>query len=184
MSSENTSDVDLLRSRVQRLEAEKGELTKQLENRDATISCLQRKNGVLKRALALPKEERSGRPRRRSCSPAFFRDVVRIHTQPFAEQIVQEDRPSGSRLSDGELHQAAQLARQGRRAVRELLEKLSRRDNPLQVGSNRAIVINPDCSNYEAEISRKANHIRQLLHDHIQHVDMEVVIKQPVCSLQ
>ncbi len=92
-------------------------------------------------------------------------------SDPFAVNVASA---APSRLTDGELHHASQLARKGRRAVKELLEKLSRRDNPQQIGANRAIVLHPDCATYEAEVQRKAAHIRHLLGDHLQAVDLEV----------
>jgi hypothetical protein len=156
-----SDSVVSLKLQVQRLEAEKDELSKQLLARDATISCLQRKNAVMRRALASNKEQENCHGmRRKSCIAAFSGS----------------ETPSlgKSRLTDGELHQASQLARQGRRAVKTLLEKLSRRDNPQQVGGNRAIVLDPDCSTYEAEVQKKAEHIRNLLADHLQGVDLEV----------
>jgi hypothetical protein len=165
------SDSDVWQRKVQLLEAEKEELTRQLQARDATISCLQLKNGVLRRALASAKDQEStNRARRNSCFPAFNRSEA-TSSDPLSNPVA-----SGvpSRLTDGELHHASQLARKGRRAVKELLEKLSRRDNPQQIGANRAIVLHPDCATYEAEVQRKAEHIRHLLGDHLQGVDLEV----------
>ena len=158
--SDAVCEMDYLKVELQRLKADKDELSKQLLARDATIACLQQKNAVLRRALASNKLSDAGRARRMSCFPALG--------------AVDTLQKSASRLTDGELHHASQLARQGRRAVKELLEKLSRRDNPQQVGCNRAIILDPDCSTYEAEVQRKAEHIRSLLADHFQGVELEV----------
>ena len=161
MSSSET--IDALKHQINLLEAEKAELSRQLLSRDATISCLQQKNGVLRRALASAKEQHTtSHTRRHSCFASLTHSALPWHPD------------SNAHLTDGELHHAAQLARQGRRAVKTLLDKLSKRDNPQQVGSNRAIVLHPDCSAYDAEVQRKAEHIRTLLAEHFQQAPLEV----------